>query len=788
MTAKKSKRHSGSILGSRNGRPLVIADGKPTSQAIYCDYILRGDWDARVKRFVDSGVKTFHLNEPHGPEGNGTDFFDQAMWIDDGVFPKNDHAYAYNLDYQATTILSMQPDAQFYIKFNLSPPIGWTKNYPDEMQTDENGKTYREASWSSKRYLNDLTRHINTIIDCVEGSGWGEHIIGYMALPYGEGLTQTSIADFLFEHSTCNTESFRKWLKKKYRTQINLRDAWGNKRVTFNSVKIPSDKAWKEKRSSGTPTFKGEPVSAMSLPSNCQQESIGLFHWIEPGNAAAEIDYFMFMQDVFQNWILTVTNAVKDRCRKKWKRERVLTLDITKQPLLGWQIQSNFDGIGDGHSANNILLASGSWGVDKLLDDPSFDGAWTPADYTARTLGFAYECEGLSDTWALRNKTMMLEDDTRCYVGVGIQDQGAFRTPKEVEAGLLRNIALPFSRGFQFYWCNIGSSFYHDDKIQKTVTRYTRMIDSMRTWPHKETEDAIAFVIDDESCIYEDFTSGFQSLSVIWQRVRGLAHCGIPYRIFLLSDLKKDIPNYKTWIFPNLFKVDSKTIKLLKKKVLRKGNVAIFGPGTGITDGNYLGAEQATKLLGVDMEIHLRTTVRHVVVYDLNGHPISKELPANMVYGDSMPYGPTITPKENAVENCPTASVLGHANACWFIHRTGLFINEFGKGARANGKTGGRGENDYAVVWSHAIPLPSELIRSCARYAGSTVWCEENDVIYASDSLVSIHSMKAGKRRINLSRPRKVTDAVTGKAYSNRKVKVIDIRVTPPCTRLFLLD
>lgn len=784
---RKKRAARGSRIGSRKGRSVIIENGKPVSQAVYCDYILRGDWRERNEDFVRSGVKVFHLTQAHGDQGNGHDFLDNAFWVDDGVYPEDDLVYEYSLDHQAHTILEMQPDARFYIKFNLSPPIRWTKKYPNEMQTDEDGVSYREASWCSPRYLRDLQHYVSHLVRFCEGRDWGDHILGYMALPYGEGLTQTVIADKMFDCSPASDKAFRVWLRKRYKTIGALRRAWGDSSLVFARVRIPRDRDWHARKAAGPATIGGVALDQSSSASNCRQPAKGYMHWIEPGNAAPELDYCHYIRDSFQNWIRTVIRAVKSTARDCGK-DRIMTLDITKQPMLGWQIQSNFDGIGDGQSFTNILLLSGSWGVDKLLDDPDLDGLWTPADYTARTLGFAFECEGLSDSMVLRGKTMMLENDSRCYVGSGIQDQGAFRTPKETEAGLIRNAATSLSRGFESYWCNVGSSYFHDPKIHTTIKKLTKMHDTLLAWPHRETRDAIAMVIDDESCLYEDFTSGYQSLSVIWQRVRGLAHCGVPYRLYLLSDLKKkNMPEYKTWVFPNLFRVDGSVLRLLKNKVLRNGNVAIFGPATGITDGQTLGHEAATRILGVPMELHARTTVRHVVVQDF-GHPITRELSANLIFGDSMPYGPTLTPTDRGVENTAGASVLGHANTCWHINRAGFFVNEFGRGAAGNRNKGTRGVDDYAIVWSVAMPLPASVLRSCARYAGSNIWCEEDDVIYASDSLVAIHSTKKGRRTIQLPGRCKVTDAITGKPVSQRKISRIELNISPPRTRIFTME
>ncbi|HOS43241.1 MAG TPA: hypothetical protein PK794_06075, partial [Armatimonadota bacterium] len=239
------------------------------------------------------------------------------------------------------------------------------------------------------------------------------------------------------------------------------------------------------------------------------------------------------------------------------------------------------------------------------------------------------------------------------------------------------------------------------------------------------------------------------------------------------------------YLFPNLFVVDDRVMALLRATVLRDGNLAIFGPATGIHDGAHLSADGATRLFNVEMELIPRTTVRHVIVQD-HGHPISAELPASLTYGDRMAYGPTLVPQEWAVENAGGVP-LGHANACWFIHRTGLFLKEMGAGAAGNGAPGARGAGDYALLFSSAMPLPANLLRAAARYAGCHIWCEQDDVIYASDAFVALHSVKAGPRVIALPRPCTVTNALTREVIGDPLTE-IRVTVSPPETFLFTLS
>lgn len=90
------------------------------------------------------------------------------------------------------------------------------------------------------------------------------------------------------------------------------------------------------------------------------------------------------------------------------------------------------------------------------------------------------------------------------------------------------------------------------------------------------------------------------------------------------------------------------------------------------------------------------------------------------------------------------------------------------------------------MAWSAALPLPPELLRALVRHAGGHIWCEENDVVYASGNLAAIHTSKAGHRTLMLPRPCAVRDAMTGKILG-RRLREVRLKLRSPDTRLFEL-
>lgn len=62
----------------------------------------------------------------------------------------------------------------------------------------------------------------------------------------------------------------------------------------------------------------------------------------------------------------------------------------------------------------------------------------------------------------------------------------------------------------------------------------------------------------------------------------------------------------------------------LRKTVLRDGNIAIFGPATGITVGKRLRADLASEFLCIPLELRRQESPRLVTV-DCFDHPITAE-------------------------------------------------------------------------------------------------------------------------------------------------------------------
>ena len=738
-----------------SGRPLIFdSNGNRIDPAAYCDCQIMNfeRWVDRNRAFAKSDVHLYFLRPVHSWDTNSGPFWS-------GPEQYQGATVAGCIEAQAQAILAFDPEARFFIRFGEAVPKPWAEAYPGEMQTTDSGHRLPHISYASELGISAMCRYVSEIIRYCEQRDWANRIVGYMYFPIGEGLTELATLGYVFDQSAAMQKLFQHYLQDIYGSDAALAAAWGDPAATLAQISVPTDREWQER---------------------CAQS----LHWPDPTLMCRERDYYELQKLLFRKWIAAIRDTM---LAETADRPALLGLDALKQPMLGWQLTLAFgrvDHINDPMcDYPEMTLTSGATDIGDILDEGGWDIIITPSDYTARSVGFGWESEGINDSLRLRNMARLVENDARTWIGAESETLGAFLTPAEVRAGLLRNTAWAVTRGHLHYWTVIGSWYFDDPKIHEVAIRTERrIVNAAANWPHHETSDAICLVLDDSSPLHENGTAGYQQIAALWQRHLGLAHCGLPYRVYLLSDLDHpDMPRYKTYLFPNLFELNSERLAMLRRTVLRDGNVVIFGPATGITDGHKLSAEWLSTLTETEFELINKQAPRRVMVH--GNHPLTAPLPAALTYGDSFSYGPILIPTRQAV-NQGGFTTLGSAATFWEINKPGLILKEFGLGAAGNGNNGQRGDADYAIVWSVAVPLPANLLRECARWAGSHIWCEEDDVIMASETVAAIHSVKSGPRKLLLPSARPVWDLLSGEKLGN-SLTAIEIDVTAPETRLF---
>lgn len=668
-------------------------------------------------------------------------------------------------------ILKYAPDAHIWIRFqSTTPPLGWCKKHPDELLIDAFGQQPREPSLASDSYIEQLERYIENVIRFCERQDWAGAIAGYVLYPLGEGTTQLAAQGHLFDQSPAMSRAFRQFLRRRYQTDTALQDAWGCKNITLDTVTTPRDQDFLARGRTRYDEIVYHGYSGKRTPHR--------LHWPEPQEIADARDYCDCMRELTVRCFRTMLNTVR-----RLAPHRLTGLDAFKGNMLGWPLVPRF--LGDYQSHQGIMHASsGAYGMAELLNLPELDVVATPHDYLDRSMGAGYDPEGIGDAVVAAGKVMMVEEDQRTRT-VNQPYFNPLKTDAEIHAGFWRNFGAAIARGFNSYPMEIcgQGSYYDDPVIQEILTARARVQTAATFWERHEVS-SLCMVFDDWSVIDEDISDiDYLRLASIDQRLYGLARCGVPFKVHLLEDLaRENFPDcHRVFYFPNLYRLDEKRHAQLKDRLFRNGNVIILGPATGMVTRNGTTAERISDWSGMPFTLLHQESPRHVSVNNFT-HPITRRFRQRIDYGDSYPYGPILVPEES-----PEVTRLGHIQLPAALDGAGLVIREFGLGAAGNGRPGVRGEGDYAIIFSTAVPLPAPLLRECCRYAGVHVYSEEDDLIWADSCTLTVHSVYSGTRSVALPQKTTVWDLINGECLG-QEMESIQFTVNPPQTRMFYLD
>ncbi len=741
------------------GRPVVLIDGVPNALPAFSPitYAGKSSFEKSMPYFCKHQMGAYFINCAIGG------WFDTRFWIGDEISDTvplaTGPAYDYDLEQIAADIIKNDPNAYIIIRLAIFPPSKWRATHQQEYFITEDATVGNTPSLASDLYWEMSAKFCAALIRYTEAQPWANRVIGYANYWINEGTHEPVMQGWLYDHNPLMVQKWREFLRARYGTVEKLRAAYGDSTLAFDTMEIPQD-----------------PLRGAT------QDVMAIHYWQNRRDNQPLRDYLVLQQELFHHRARQICGAMEQAADRK-----VLMLqDFLKQTMQGWNLTGFFAQNTDPqHSWSpaypELMAGSGSMEVYRLFEDaPGISGLVTPHDYQARGLGGAYETEGIADSAILRGKYFFSEMDNRTYLGTSVKDIAIARNDHEFETIIWRNIAASLTRGINSYWMEMSSDNYwfSGPGVHESIGRQVEVMKESLAWSH-ETMPGIAMILDDSAVLETNGTGNYLNEAVMWEQKMGIARCGVPHNIYLFEDLALDnFPKHRVFYFPNLFRVDESRMAVLREKVFRDGNVVIWGPGSGISDGETIGTESASRLTGFTFDIIHANTPRRILVSDFE-HPVTQGLSAATVIGGPLAYGPVLLPTDGRE--------LGIAWVKSGFNYSGMAIKEFGKGAAGNGTAGSRGPGDYAGVFMTAANLPAPLWRNLARYAGAHVYCETDDVFMADNTVVALHSLQTGKKRIALPGKYRVRDLVTDTVVA-RKIDEIVFDLKAPETRVFLLE
>ena len=238
---------------------------------------------------------------------------------------------------------------------------------------------------------------------------------------------------------------------------------------------------------------------------------------------------------------------------------------------------------------------------------------------------------------------------------------------------------------------------------------------------------------------------------------------GVPFDIVTLEDIE-NLPRKKMWIFLNLFQPSAEQVERVHRRLRNDNAMGLFVYAAGSANGE----EGMRRLTG--MEIRWNRDRRSV---DVKVDAPALGIHRDVIYGTSSPVGPAsfgigeISPTFHVSD--PNVEVFGRDTT---TGAAGLCVKPM---------------DGWTSAYSAAPGIAPAALRGLAKKAGVHVYVDEDAVVYANNSLLSVTVVDAGRRTIRLPRRSTVEDAFTGQVLA-RGVTEVDVTFGERESKMFFLS
>jgi hypothetical protein len=526
-------------------------------------------YNVAIEENIENMAGQLELAESHGV--NTVAFHTGMPW---GLVPGSDSPEQIEKFFRK--IEAVNDNARFIPRCYLQPPRIYKEKYPDDfpVMPGVDFSVENHASPGSDRLFDLSVETLRTAVRHLENSPFGDRIpIYYLAaqetgewIPY---LYRSGGAD----RSPANADKFRRWLTRKYKTDINLQTAWGNKDLSLTGAAVPND------------TTGRFPMSATT-----QGETLRMFYRLpEEQNW---VDYSEYISDVMANRIQELAAVVREET------------DGAKQSLVFYGYVYELPGSMSAHL-----------NMGEILRNPDIHSLGAPMSYIHypdRLSGGPGGCMTALDSLPLHGKQWLSEIDIATYA----QKPDAYipewywddkesyfevsRTKEQTRDILERIFAFSAAHGSTLWWMDLfGAGWFSDTGLWDTLDQemgrhFVKLADEKRMY----TPD-VAVIVDEKSRLYEHCTwSGFYELYPMLRNE--VMRTGASAGFYYLDDfLEGRVPQSKVCLFVNLWNTGRVQKERIHELLKRDGSTAIWQYAPGWLNG---GPEGVNLMTGFSVE------------------------------------------------------------------------------------------------------------------------------------------------------------------------------------------
>ena len=470
-------------------------------------------------------------------------------------------------DKSVRRILNLVPDAKICLFFGITAMADFCKKYPDETikfgtgPADSNdvlrGRPLRPSA-ASVKLRREVARYLKGLADFVKKQPWANRVVG-IRVCYG---IYTEWHSYGMYHapdlSKPMTAAFRLWLRKKYKTESALREAWRDGKVTFGTAQVPTvQERW------GKDRFFRDPVTD-----------------------AKELDFYACYADTHADLLLFMAKTAKE------------------------VLPGRLCGAYYGYALCNHPPEGSTVLLDKIASSPYIDFLSSPPPYTpeARLAGGSNLSRSVSATLARYGKILIIEDDSRFHHIPGFTEKAiSMRTPLESRMTMRRNML-----NMLFEPCGTQLS----DPCRGRDTRPGAFDDPVIRQGLKESLAVMGKTLPlpadsgNEIAVVWNYMERLRhynspkSKIILGHIVNSLTlpqlyRSGFTFDLLSMTDFALTKKKYKAVVFLNAFTLSAKEREAIKAKVRKKGTTAVFFNGAGYVTPEGFSAAAVSDLTGM---------------------------------------------------------------------------------------------------------------------------------------------------------------------------------------------
>ena len=542
-----------------NGVPRLTIDGEPTLPLVFFHNTdVRGKESDRYLREQvalarNAGIHLYSLPL-------------RCPRLPDGTTPN----YGYS-DSLLDRFIAVDPDAFFILRVYPGPNWSWrevkNREIPDgeyvRFADGSKGRLSLASEWFRRAANADLAE----LVSHYEASAYSHRIIAWQpGGPYHEmfllGYRRSGP-----DCSQANHRGFRKWLRREYRTDTALRQAWNDPEITLDAAPIPAFEAGRfpMRRGAG-----GKPIQVFyDIP----REQ----NWI---------DFSAYMSDITAERIVEWARVVKERS--------------SGRKLTAFFYGYTFDLPGS---------FSGHYRLHRVLECAEVDMLASPYSYLGRFAGDPGNFMSPVDSVIAHGKLWFNEDDTR----TSLIDMS--KIPKhftlfnkkcadmhETLNVLERNFGALLAHRAATWWMDLVSrgAFNHPD-LWRMLRDRMRLYAAVYRDPKPYRPD-VAVVVDEESKLYvkDDWDTNYWTMYYLRDQS---AKAGTSVGYYTLADfIGGAVPVCRAYVFANAFRLTEAQMRSIRSRLDHDKATAIWIYAPGYIGSGGAGVGGVVKMTGIQVK------------------------------------------------------------------------------------------------------------------------------------------------------------------------------------------